>query len=199
MKVLVACESSGRVRDAFRRRGHDSLSCDLKKSEVGGPHYTGNVLDIIDEGWDLMVGHPPCTRLANSGVHWLSRRDLWADLDEAAAFFRALMNANIPLVAIENPIPHKYAVQRIGRKYDQIIQPWQFGHPESKATCLWLRGLPPLTPTNVIAKPHCGYWDNQTPSGQNKIGPGPDRATIRSRTYQGIAEAMADQWTPNEA
>lgn len=194
MRVLVACESSGRVRDAFRRMGHEALSCDLKPSEVGGPHYTGDIFDVLDEEWDMMIGHPPCTRLANSGVHWLDRRDLWDDLADAAAFFCALMNANIPRIAIENPIPHGYAIALIGKKYDQIVQPWQFGHPESKATCFWLKNIPRLRPTHILEKPACGHWENQTPSGQNRLGPGKQRATERSRTYLGIAEAMGQQW-----
>ena len=151
MKILVACEYSGVVRDAFIRAGHEAMSCDLLPTESDGPHYQGDVFDVIGDGWDMMIAHPPCTRLCNSGVRWLDERNLWAELDEGAAFFRALLEyEDIPMRAIENPIPHKYAVERIGRKYDQIIQPWQHGHGETKATCLWLEGLPKLMPTDVV-------------------------------------------------
>jgi len=151
-------------------------------------------MDILSAGWDLMIAHPPCTRLANSGVSWLQRRNLWNEMTDGANFFKTLMDAPIDHIAIENPIPHKYALQIIGKKYDQIIQPWMFGDPESKATCLWLKNLPKLDPTNILPKPAKGYWNNQTPSGQNKLGPSADRAHNRSRTYPGIALAMADQW-----
>ena len=185
MKVLVACEFSGIVRDAFIKRGHDAMSCDLLPTERDGPHYQGDVFDIIDEGWDLMIAHPPCTRIANSGVCWLEKRNLWDDMMNASAFFRSLLDADIPYIAIENPIPHKYALEIIGRKYDQIIHPWQFGHGETKATCLWLKNLPKLEPTNIV--------DGRIPR-IHYMPPGPNRSRERSRTYQGIADAMADQW-----
>jgi hypothetical protein len=185
MKVLVACEFSGIVRDAFIKRGHDAMSCDLLPTERDGPHYQGDVFDIIDEGWDLMIAHPPCTRIANSGVCWLEKRNLWDDMRNASAFFRSLLDADIPYIAIENPIPHKYALEIIGRKYDQIIHPWQFGHGETKATCLWLKNLPKLEPTNIV--------DGRIPR-IHYMPPGPNRSRERSRTYQGIADAMADQW-----
>jgi hypothetical protein len=185
MKVLVACEFSGIVRDAFIKRGHDAMSCDLLPTERDGPHYQGDVFDIIDEGWDLMIAHPPCTRIANSGVCWLEKRNLWDDMRNASAFFRSLLDADIPCIAIENPIPHKYALEIIGRKYDQIIHPWQFGHGETKATCLWLKNLPKLEPTNIV--------DGRIPR-IHYMPPGPNRSRERSRTYQGIADAMADQW-----
>jgi hypothetical protein len=193
MKVLIACEASGVVRDAFAALGHEAVSCDLRPSEVGGPHIEGDALEAIASGrWDLMVAHPPCTYLAASGLHWNTRRP-GRDQQTLAAleFVRALMDAPIERIAIENPIG------RIGtaiRKSDQIIQPWWFGEPESKQTCLWLKNLPLLRATNVLPLPPSGRWQNQTPSGQNKISPGPDRWRIRSRTYAGIAAAMADQW-----
>jgi hypothetical protein len=196
MKVLVACEFSGTVRDAFARVGHDAMSCDLLPTESLGPHHLGDVRDVLYDGWDLMVAHPPCTYLANSGAHWLHRQEgRWAKMRQAAEFFRLLLEAPIPKVAVENPVMHKYAVEIIGRRQDQTIQPYEFGHPESKRTGLWLKGLPRLVPTRILDKPERGYWDNQTPSGQNKLGPSPDRWKQRSTFYKGWAEAMADQWT----
>lgn len=187
MRVLVACEYSGIVRDAFTAQGHHAMSADLLPTESPGPHYQGDVLDVLGDGWDLMVAHPPCTYLANSGVRWLHERpERWAKLDDGAAFFRALLDAPVPRIAVENPVPHKYAVERIGRKYDQTIQPYEFGHPESKRTCLWLEGLPPLVPTNVVNGREQRVW---------KMAPGPDRQKERSRFYSGIAQAMAGQWT----
>lgn len=142
-----------------------------------------------------MIAHPPCTYLANSGVHWLHRDPgRWKFMDDGAKFFKMLLNADIPKIAVENPVMHKYAVAVIGRKHDQTIQPYEFGHPESKRTCLWLKGLPKLESTNVLSKPQSGKWNNQTPSGQNKLGPSADRWKLRSVTYQGIADAMAEQW-----
>ena len=186
MRVLVACEFSGIVRDAFIARGHDAWSCDLLPSERPGPrHIEGDVADHLVEDWDLMVAHPPCTRLANSGVRWLAERGLWPELAQGAAFFRALLEADIPRVAVENPIPHKYALEIIGRRYDQIVQPWMFGHGETKATCLWLKGLAPLRPTDVVdGRLQRVFLEARTP----------DRWKNRSRTYQGIADAMAEQW-----
>ena len=185
MKVLVACEFSGRVRDAFQARGHDAWSCDILPTEQPGLHIQGNVLAVLDAGWDLMVAHPPCTRLCNSGVRWLNERNLWYDMDSAADFFGQLLNCDIPRIAIENPIPHKYAIKAIGRKYDQIIQPWQFGHGETKATCLWLKNLPKLKPTNIVA------GREQRMFNMPKT---PERGRLRSITFQGIADAMAAQW-----
>lgn len=185
MKVLVACEYSGTVRDAFIREGHDAMSCDLLPTDVPGPHYAGDVRDILGNGWDLMVGHPPCTRLCNSGVCWLEKRNLWGAMEEGAEFFRLLMQADIPRIAIENPIPHKYALKIIGRRYDQVLQPWQFGHGETKATCLWLKGLPPLLPTCYITT---------RADKMHRLPPSPDRWKLRSKTYQGFADAMATQW-----
>ena len=186
MKGLVAGETSGRVRESFRARGHDFYSCDLLPSEDGSPfHVVGDMRPLLSERWDIVIAHPPCTRLCNSGVRWLHERDLWAELDEAAALFRACLAANADRVAVENPVPHKYALERIGVKYAQIIQPWQFGHGETKATCLWLKGLPKLTPTNIV---------DGREARIHKMPPGPDRWKERSRTFQGIADAMAEQW-----
>jgi len=187
-RVLIACEESGQVRRAMRAMGINAYSCDiLPARDKSIFHLQRDVRDVLRLGhiWDLMIAHPPCTRLANSGVRWLNERSLWDELDEAAAFFKLLLDADIPRIAVENPIPHKYAVERIGRKYDQIIQPWQFGHGEQKATCLWLKNLPPLTPTNIVAGREQRIW---------KMGPSADRAMLRSETYPGIAAAMAAQW-----
>ena len=195
MKILIACEYSGTVRDAFLRRGHDAMSCDLLPTDAPGPHYQGDVSDIINNGWDMMIAHPPCTYMTNSGVTWLHRDPTrWEKLDQAAAFFSTLLNAPIPRIAIENPIMHKYAKERIGGiKQTQVIQPWMFGHMEQKATCLWLKGLPALTPTNNVKEQML-----QLPASERQrlhwLPPSPDRWKIRSATYKGIAEAMAEQW-----
>jgi hypothetical protein len=183
MRILVACEYSGRVRDAFRLRGHDAMSCDLLPTETPGPHYQGSVVDVLAGGWDMMIAHPPCTYLAVSGMHWTTRGKRPASLtDEAIDFVRLLMDAPIPRIAIENPV--SVISSRI-RRPDQVIQPWQFGHGETKATCLWLKDLPKLVPTSIVdgreSRVHC-------------MPPGPDRWKARSRTFAGIAEAMAEQW-----
>ena len=180
MKVLIACEYSGKVRDAFLRAGHDALSCDLLPTDAPGPHYQGNVLDILNDGWDLMIAHPPCTHLAVSGARWF--KDKQAEQAGALAFVRLLLDAPIERIALENPI--SIISSRI-RKPDQIIQPWQFGHGETKATCLWLKGLSKLQPTNIVAGREARI---------HKLPPSADRWKIRSETYQGIAEAMASQW-----
>lgn len=197
MRVLIACEFSGTVRDAFLRKGHYALSCDLLpcESSASGDHYQGNVLDILDHGWDLMIAHPPCTYLSVSGMHW-TRRGLRDPklTEDALGFVRALMGAPIERIALENPV--SIINSRI-RKPDQIIQPWQFGHDASKKTCLWLKNLPPLRPTSIIEPRIIGgrkRWGNQTDSGQNRLGPSADRWKIRSATYSGIADAMAAQW-----
>jgi len=195
MRILIACEYSGTVRDAFIRAGHDAMSCDLLPTDVPGLHYQGNVMDVIGDGFDLMIAHPPCTYLSVSGMHWTTRglRDPQLTID-ALAFVQLLMDAPISRIAIENPV--SIISSRI-RKPDQIIQPWMFGHDASKKTCLWLKGLPMLTPTRTIAprmvncKPRYG---NQTDSGQNRLAPSADRWKIRSETYLGIADAMANQW-----
>lgn len=195
MRVLIACEYSGTVRDAFRALGHDAMSCDLLPTDRPGPHFEGDVFDVIDQGWELMIAHPPCTYLCSSGLHWNKRYPERAQKTrDALAFVQALMNAPIPRIAVENPIG------RIGtaiRKADQIIQPYQFGHDASKQTALWLKGVPLLLPTQLVAprvvdgKPR---WANQTDSGQNRLSPSLDRWKIRSTTYQGLADAMAQQW-----
>jgi hypothetical protein len=187
MRVLVACEFTGTVRRAFRELGHEAWSCDLLPAEDGGPHIQGDVRQVLGDGWDLMIAHPPCTHLAVSGARHFHRKQV--EQAEALEFVRTLMDAPIPRIALENPV--SVISSRI-RKPDQIIQPYQFGHPESKKTCLWLKGLNPLQPTAVMQMR--GRWENQTPSGQNKLGPSPDRWKIRSKTYPGIAHAMATQW-----
>ena len=196
MKVLIACESSGTVRDAFIKAGHDAMSCDILPTEKPGPHYQGDVRDVRGDGWDLLIGHPPCTYLSVSGMHWTTRGLRDPQLTEdALAFARLLMDAPIARIAIENPV--SIISSRI-RKPDQIIQPYHFGHDASKKTCLWLKGLPPLRPTAFVeprivdGKPR---WANQTDSGQNKLPPSADRWRMRSKTYQGIADAMAAQWS----
>lgn len=194
MRVLVACEYSGAVRDAFFAEGHEALSCDLLPTDAPGPHFQGNIRELLrkDDAWDLVIAHPPCTYLSSSGLHWNKRRPERAQLTlEALDFVRFFLDYGFPRLALENPIG---AISSQIRKPDQIIQPWQFGHPESKSTCLWLQNLPLLVPTDVVPKPASGHWENQTPSGQNKLGPSPDRWKIRSATYPGIARAMAQQW-----
>jgi len=180
MRILIACEYSGKVRDAFRKLGHDAISCDLLPTETPGPHYRGDVMDILYDGWDMMIAHPPCTHLAVSGARWFAEKQ--QEQGEALDFVRLLMDATIPLIAIENPI--SIISSRI-RKPDQIIQPWQFGHGETKATCLWLKGLPKLQPTNIVEGREARI---------HKMPPGPDRWKKRSTTFQGIADAMAAQW-----
>ena len=192
MRVLVACEFSGAVRDAFISMGHDAMSCDLLPSDAPGPHYCGDVRDLIDNGWDLMIAHPPCTYLAVSGLHWNKRRPERAKLTEDALdFVRLLLDAPIPRIALENPVG---CISSRIRKPDQIIHPWQFGHDASKATCLWLKGLPLLHHTEVLLGGRQARRANQTASGQNKLPPSPDRWKLRSLTYSGIAKAMAEQW-----
>lgn len=190
MRVLVACEFSGAVRRAFRSLGHDAWSCDLLPADDdAAEHIQGDVLRELTSSWDLMIAHPPCTYLASSGLHWNKRTPGRAELTEQALeFVLALMQAPIASLAIENPIG---CISSRVRKPDQIIQPWQFGEDASKATCLWLKNLAPLRPTNVIRKDR---YANQTASGQNKLPPSPDRWKLRSLTYPGIASAMAAQW-----
>ena len=202
LKVLVACEYSGRVRDAFIARGHTAMSCDLLPTDVAGPHYQGDVFDIIDQGWDLMIAHPPCTYLSVSGMHWTTRGLRDPQLTEDALdFVQRLMDAPIAKIAIENPI--SVISSRI-RKPDQIISPYQFGHDASKKTCLWLKNLPLLQTTQMVeprivitpsGKP-AKRWGNQCDNyGQDKLPPSADRWKLRSATYQGIADAMAAQWS----
>jgi hypothetical protein len=195
MRVLIACEFSGTVRRAFAARGHDAWSCDLLPAEDRtNRHIVGDVRDYLNDGWDLLVAHPPCTRLCNSGVRWLSvpppgrtLDDMWRELDEGADLFSACWNAPIERIAVENPVMHKHAKARIlnYREFAQSIQPWQFGHPETKRTCLWLKNLPVLAPTNIV---------DGREARVHRMSPGPDRWRERSRFFTGIAEAMADQW-----
>ena len=200
MKVLVACEYSGRVRDAFIAQGHDAMSCDLLPTDAEGPHYQGDVFDLDLASFDLMVAHPPCTYLTNAGVTWLHKDpSRWAKLDVGAAFFKALLNAPIPRICIENPIMHKYAKERIGGvKQSQVVQPWMFGHPEQKATCLWIKGLPLLQPTYNVKAEMDALPDNQR-QRLHYLPPSPDRWKLRSTTFQGIADAMAAQWGQADA
>ena len=195
LNVLVACEFSGIVREAFRKRGHNAWSCDILPADDGSPyHYQCDIIDVfnMDLTWDLMIAHPPCTYFANSGVSWLHKYpERWNDLDDAADFFNIFLKSPITKICIENPIPHKYAIERIGgRKYNQLVQPYMFGHKETKATCFWLKGLEPLKPTTDLEtmklplKERCRvYYMSE-----------PNRAKKRSVTYKGIAEAMAEQW-----
>jgi site-specific DNA-cytosine methylase len=180
MRVLVACEYSGIVREAFTRQGHDAWSCDLLPTEIPGNHIQGDVLPLLDDGWDMMIAHPPCTHLAVSGARWF--KDKRHEQQEALAFVQALLDAPIPRIALENPV--SVISSRI-RKPDQIIQPWQFGHGETKATCLWLKNLPTLAPTNIV---------EGRANRIHRMPPGPDRWKERSRTFTGIADAMAAQW-----
>ena len=196
MRVLIACEYSGTVREAFNKRGWYALSCDLLDTDIPGLHYKGDVKDVLYENWDLIIAHPPCTFLANSGVSWLHKDPTrWSKLDEAAKFFKLFItHPTCQYVATENPIPHKYALQRIGgRKYDQIIQPFQFGHPESKKTCLWLNGLPKLNETNNVFDEFKSLPKKEA-QRLHYLPRTKDRWKIRSKTFQGIADAMADQW-----
>ena len=199
MRVLVACEYSATVTNAFRERGHEAYSCDILPTD-GNPdwHYLGYAIEVLSKGWDLLIGHAPCTYLTNAGARHLHDHTVnpdkparglrgskrWVALFEAAEFFNALAEAPVDRICIENPTPHKYARTLIG-KYDQIVQPWQFGHGETKATCLWLKNLPKLEPTDIV---------EGREQRLHLLPPGPDRAKLRSKTFQGIADAMADQW-----
>jgi len=182
MRALIACEFSGVVRDAFAAKGHDAMSCDLLPTERPGKHYQGDVMDIIDNRWDLIIAHPPCTHLAVSGAKHFAAKKADGRQRQGVDFFMLFTNTNCPRVAIENPIG---IMSKIYRKPDQIIQPWQFGHGETKGTCLWLKGLPLLKPTNIVEGREQRIW---------KMPPSADRAKERSRTFPGIAQAMAEQW-----
>jgi hypothetical protein len=197
-RVLVACEESQEVTKAFRKRGHEAYSCDLQDCSGGHPewHIKDSIFHVLHRplytiGLDILIAHPPCTYLANSGVRWLYNKDgsrnkeRWDKMENGALFFKALLNSNCGCICIENPIMHKHALAIIGTKPTQIIQPWQFGHGETKATCLWLIGLPKLKPTNIVEGREQKIW---------RMAPSPERAKLRSKTYPGIAEAMADQW-----
>lgn len=206
MKVLLACEESQEVCKAFRAKGHQAYSCDIFPCSGGHPewHIQDDVLLVLDcikfytqdlqahyiNKWDLIIAFDPCTYQTNSGVRWLVKNgqidpERYKKLEESAILTRLILNANCDKIARENPIPHKYALKLIGKKYDQIIQPWQFGHGETKATCLWLKGLPPLNPTNIVSGREQRIW---------KMSPGPERSKERSKTFLGIAKAMAEQW-----
>ena len=183
MRVLIACEYSGAVRDAFTKGGHDAMSCDLLPAETPGQHYQGDVRDVLDYPWDLMIAHPPCTHLSVSGARHFAEKRMDGRQQSAVSFFMALARAPIPKIAIENPV---CIMSSVYRKPDQIIQPWQFGHGETKATCLWLKGLPLLVPTDVVAGREARI---------HRMPPGPDRWKERSRTFEGVANAMAAQWS----
>ena len=187
MKILIACEFSGTVRDAFIRAGYDAMSCDLLPTESPGPHYQGDVMSILGDGWDLMIAHPPCTYLANSGVRWLYEQpERWKHLIIGACFFRDLLDAPIDKIAVENPRIHKYARQIIGVNATQRVQPWMFGHGETKEINFWLKNLPPLKPTNIV---------DGREARVHKMPPGPDRWKERSRFYVGVSDAMVEQWS----
>ena len=190
MKVLIACEYSGRVRDAFIGGGHDAMSCDLLGTDTPGPHYQGDVRDVLDYPWDLMIAHPPCTNLSVSGAAWFAKKRLLGAQQASASFFMMLAKADIPRIAIENPV---CVMSSLWRKPDQVIQPWMFGHAEQKATCLWLKGLPKLTPTNNVKDEMMTLPRNQR-ERLHFLPPSEDRWKLRSETYQGIANAMAEQW-----
>ncbi len=194
MNILIACEESGTVRDAFIKKGHNAISCDILPTSSPGPHLQGDVLQIINNySWDMIIAHPPCTYLSNSGVCHLDdfkNFDRVLDMHYAAVFFDTIRKADCEKICLENPIPHKYG---IGKTYNQIVQPWMFGHAESKATCLFLKGLPELKETNNVYE----KWKSLPKKEAQRLhylSPGPERAKLRSKTYLGIAEAMAEQW-----
>ena len=185
-KILISCESSGRTRDAFRRRGFNAISCDLEPSERPGPHIQADAREVMQDRWDLVIAHPPCTFLCAAGVQYMhSRPEQWIPgLEEGADFFLACLNANSPRIAVENPIPHRFAVEKIGRKYDIKVHPWQFGSTDKKDLCFWLKGLPGLKPTKIV-----------TPNTRMRdLPPSKDRSKIRSRTDLEVANVMAMQW-----
>lgn len=197
MRVLIACEFSGTVRDAFIAAGHDALSCDLQETQSPGPHYCGDVFDVLGDGWDLLIAHPPCTYLTVAANKWMKPEWAWKyptrpqDREAAVSFFMAMYNAPVERVCVENPI---CIMSTRFRKPDQVVQPWMFGHGETKATCFWLRGLPRLIPTHMKND----YFAEPEPTGReqrlHKLPPGPTRSNERSKTYPGIAKAMATQW-----
>ena len=182
MRVLIACEYSGTVRDAFIAVGHEAMSCDLLPTERPGPHYQGDVRDVLNYPWDMMIAHPPCTDLSVSGARHFEAKRIDGRQQASVSFFMMLAKADIPQIAIENPV---CIMSSLWRKPDQVVQPYQFGHGETKATCLWLKGLPKLRPTNIV---------EGREQRVHRMPPSPDRWKERSRTYQGIADAMAQQW-----
>lgn len=190
MKVLIACEYSGRVRDAFIKAGHDAMSCDLLPTDVPGPHYQGDVFDVVDYPWDLMIAHPPCTDLSVSGAAWFAKKKMVGAQQASASFFMKLAKLDIPRIAIENPV---CVMSSLWRKPDQVVQPWMFGHMEQKATCLWLKNLPVLKETNNV-KDEMMQLPKNVRERLHYLPPSEDRWKLRSETYQGIANAMAEQW-----
>jgi hypothetical protein len=205
LRVLIACETSGVMRRAFASRGHDTWSCDLLPAEDGSNrHIRGDVRNYLGDGWDLLVvAHPPCTRLCNSGVRWLhvpppgkTMAQMWAELEDGVTLFTACWLAPVPRVAVENPVMHRHARERMPADLPkpQIVQPWWFGDPAFKATGFYLRGLPPLTPTLRLTPPKAGTDDHKAWSAVHRAPPSPERWKFRSRTFQGIADAAAEQW-----
>lgn len=190
MRVLIACEYSGRVRDAFLAKGHEAMSCDLLPTDTPGPHYQGDVFDVVDYPWDLMIAHPPCTDLSVSGAAWFAKKKMVGAQQASASFFLKLAKLDIPRIAIENPV---CVMSSLWRKPDQVIQPWMFGHMEQKATCLWLKGLKPLQETNNV-KDEMMQLPKNVRERLHYLPPSEDRWKLRSETYQGIANAMAEQW-----
>lgn len=190
MKVLIACEYSGRVRDEFLKLGHEAMSCDLLPTDAAGPHYQGDVRDVLDYPWDMMIAHPPCTDLAVSGAAWFAKKRMAGQQQASASFFMMLAKADIPQIVIENPV---CVMSSLWRKPDQTIQPWMFGHMEQKATCLWLKNTPPLAPTNIVKDEMMLLPKNQR-ERLHYLPPSADRWKLRSETYLGIAQAMASQW-----
>lgn len=199
-RVLIACEYSGRTRDAFIAKGHDAISCDFHPTEVPGPHYQGDVRHLLDKEWDLIIAHPDCTFLTNAGVRWLyedaktmTAAQRWIELDKACEFFNLFLDHPCKRICVENPIPHKYAVERLRRNWDQSVQPWQFGTPETKRTCYWLKGVEPLKETKNVKH----IFDQLSVKDRSPVhyaSPGVNRWKDRSRTPQGFADAMASQW-----
>lgn len=195
MRVLIACEWSQEVTAAFRALGHDAFSCDYKPAAINPEwHIRADARTLLNEGWDKLIAHPPCDRLANSGVTWLKKRRLWAELDKACALFLDFWNAPIPQIAIENPIPHAYAIDIIGRKYDQVVQPHFFGVPQFKATCLWLKGLKPLQRTHHMELPKPGTPEYTAWSSCHRAPDSRNRKDVRAKTHPGVAQAFALQW-----
>jgi hypothetical protein len=203
MRILVACEYSGTVRDAFILKGHDAISCDILPTELPGPHYQGSVTDILyEENWDMIIAHPPCTYITNSGVRWLFNKEddtrneeRWASMIEACNFFNLFLEHSCAKVCVENPIPHKHAKELLKCDYTQSIQPYQFGHLEKKRTCFWLKGLPMLLPSSYVIREH---MERDLPKSVTDrihyMSPSPNRQKLRSKFYAGIAQAMAEQW-----
>jgi hypothetical protein len=190
VRILIACEYSGRVRDEFLKLGHEAMSCDLLPTDAPGPHYQGDVRDVLDYPWDMMIAHPPCTDLAVSGAAWFAKKRMAGQQQASASFFMMLAKADIPRIVIENPV---CVMSSLWRKPDQTIQPWMFGHMEQKATCLWLKNTPPLAPTNVVKEQMMLLPRNQR-ERLHYLPPSEDRWKLRSETYLGIAQAMASQW-----